>query len=170
MDPEFREHATEKLLGDGDRRNSEGEEDYKSNRPGNNIRTINDNQPFSASLNSDNVRMGRQDKDSLHGDDMSNGHSGEERKQSGAHIVTTKSSLRQQTVLKTRRRRQAPKRTIWNEIVDLIIFCYEFILIMAVIASGSLLASIPCSIYVVISLLYLGLQIVIENRKVSNRV
>lgn len=56
------------------------------------------------------------------------------------------------------------KKTIWVEIFDFLVFWYEFILVMWVIASGSILAAIPPSIYVFWSLLYLGLQIIIEKR------
>lgn len=56
------------------------------------------------------------------------------------------------------------KKTVWIEIFDFLVFCYEFILVMCVIGSGSILAAIPPSIYVFWSLLYLGLQIIIEKR------
>ncbi len=81
-----------------------------------------------------------------------------------------KSSMKAQTLVKSRKKKKPPKKTIWNEIIDLIVFCYEFILIMGVLASGSILASIPVSLYVIISLLYLGLQIIIENKKMANNV
>ena len=70
--------------------------------------------------------------------------------------------------LKGARRKKAPKRSVWDEILDSLIFCYEFIMIICVIASGTFLPAIPSSIYVFLSLIYLGLQIVIHDPRTSN--
>lgn len=59
-------------------------------------------------------------------------------------------------------------KTIWSEICDFLIFCYEFLLIMAIIGSGSLLPSIPDSIYVFLSIAYLGIQIIVQDTKTCN--
>lgn len=58
-------------------------------------------------------------------------------------------------------------KTIWREILDFLFFCYEFLMISAVIVTGSFLPCIPCSIYVFLSISYLGISIIVQDNKTS---
>jgi hypothetical protein len=63
--------------------------------------------------------------------------------------------------------KKSQARTIWREIIDFLVFCYEFLLIMGVIAASSVLPAIPNSIYVFLSILYIGLHIIIQKHKTN---
>jgi len=58
-------------------------------------------------------------------------------------------------------------RNVWKEIVDFLFFCYEFILVMGLIAASSILPAIPNSLYVFLAVMYVGMQIIIQNQKTN---
>lgn len=170
MDPDFKEKATERLLSQEENKKSDAGDDFQSCNSGDEEPKNNIEGPFNGSLNSQDInRFAKSGTINGNGNPLEEDDSHEEQKLSQRHIPT-KSSMKAQTMMNRRKKKVAKKRTLLDEIKDLLVFCYEFLLIMAVLASGSILASIPVSLYVIISLLYLGLQIIIENKKMSNNV
>jgi hypothetical protein len=59
------------------------------------------------------------------------------------------------------------KKSVWSEIFDFLLFWYEFILVMCIIGTGSILPAVPPSIYVFWSVLYLGVNIIIEKKSTT---
>lgn len=73
--------------------------------------------------------------------------------------------------LNTKKKKKKTKAsTFWKELLDLIYFCYEFLLVMAVIGTGIIMPAIPNSIYVLLSILYIGMTIKLSSARMSHTI
>ena len=68
---------------------------------------------------------------------------------------------------KSKKKEKPKAKSVLREILDFLYFCYEFLMLMAIIATSIPLPSIPSSIYVFLCLLYLATSILINSKNTS---